>query len=219
VDEFVGDEPIDGGRKIRVLCVDDHHIIRDGIALIIGREPDMEVIASAVTAPEAVKRARECKPDVILMDLQLGATSGITAIEAIRGEDPEARIIVLTVHQGEEDIHRALRAGAAAYLLKDSLSDALIRVIREVHAGEQPLSADLKKRMAKHAAAPRLTARETQVMELIARGLRNKEIAAELGIAEDTTQVHVKNILAKLGVHDRTAAMNVALRRGIIHLR
>jgi DNA-binding NarL/FixJ family response regulator len=204
--------------QIGVLCVDDHRIVREGIALIIGRQPDMTVIGSAATGEEAVAHFRRHRPDVTLMDLQLGAMSGVDAIRAIRVLDPAARIVVLTMYQGDEDIHRALQAGATTYLLKDTLSDDLIRVVREVHAGEKPIGQDVQARLAERAAGPTLTPREIQVVELISRGMRNKEIAAALGITDETAQVHVKNILAKLKVQDRTAAINVALRRGIIHI-
>jgi two-component system NarL family response regulator len=201
-----------------VLCVDDHRIVREGIALIIGREPDMEVVASAATGEEAVHLFERHQPDVTLMDLQLGAMSGVDAIRAIRLGAPEARVVVLTMYQGDEDIHRALEAGAVTYLLKDTLSDDLIRVVRDVHSGEHPVSADVQARLAERADRPTLTPREIQVVELISQGMRNREIAVSLGISEKTAQVHVKNILAKLSVTDRTAAVNVALRRGIVHI-
>jgi two-component system, NarL family, response regulator len=205
---------------IRVLCVDDHRIVREGIALIIERQADMTVVGSAASGEEAVELFRRRRPDVTLMDLQLGQMSGVEAIRAIRRDTPEARIVALTMYQGDEDIHRALEAGAIAYLLKDSLSDDLIRIVREVHAGQQPdFTAEIKARLAERAARPTLTPREQQVVELVSLGMRNKEIAATLGISEETAQVHVKNILAKLDAKDRTAAVNVALRRGIIHIR
>jgi len=152
------------------------------------------------------------------MDLQLGAMSGVEAIRVIRREHPEAKIVVLTMYQGDEDIFRALQAGATTYLLKDTLSDDLIRVIREVHAGMHPVRADVEAALAERAAGPTLTPREVQVVGLIAEGMRNKEIAAALGISDETVQVHVKSIFWKLKVNDRSAAMNVALRRGIVHL-
>jgi two-component system, NarL family, response regulator len=205
--------------QIRVLCVDDHRIVREGIALIIGRQPDMKVVGSAATGEEAVELFERHRPDITLMDLQLGSMSGVEAIRAIRQQDAAARIVVLTMYHGDEDIHRALEAGAAAYLLKDTLSDDLIRIVREVHVGTTPLiSSDVQAHLAERASRPQLTRREVQVIELISYGMRNKEIAAALGISEETAQVHVKNILAKLNVQDRTAAMNVALRRGIIHI-
>ncbi|MGE3507950.1 MAG: response regulator [Vicinamibacterales bacterium] len=203
---------------IRVLCVDDHRIVREGIALIIDRQPDMAVVGSAASGEEAVGLFRECLPDVTLMDLQLGGMSGVEAIRAIKAFAPNARIVVLTMYSGDEDIYRALQAGAVTYLLKDTLSDDLIRVVREVHGGKQPIGPDVEARLAERAARPHLTPREIQVVELIAQGMRNKEIAATLGISEETAQVHVKNILAKLKVKDRTAVVSVALRRGIIHM-
>jgi two-component system, NarL family, response regulator len=203
---------------IRIMCVDDHRIVREGISLIIERQPDMEVVGSAASGEESVEMFRACSPDVTLMDLQLGSMNGVDAIRAIRRHDPNARIVVLTMYNGDEDIHRALQAGATTYLLKDTLSDDLIRVVREVHEGKQPIGPDVEARLAERAGRPQLTPREVQVLELVGQGMRNKEIAAALGISEETAQVHVKNILAKLKVKDRTAAVNVALRRGIIHI-
>ena len=205
--------------RIRVLCVDDHRIVREGIGLIIDRQTDMEVVGSAATGEEAVLLFMRERPDVTLMDLQLSTMSGLDAIRAIRREDAEARIIVLTMYQGDEDIHRALSAGATTYLLKDTLSDDLIRFVREVHAGRSPIRADVKARLDERAGQPTLTPREVQVMELVYEGRRNKEIATLLGISEETVQVHLKNIFAKLKVGERTAAVNVALRRGIVHTK
>ena len=205
-------------RRIRVLCVDDHRIVREGISLIINRQSDMEVVALAASGEEAVALHRKYRPDVTLMDLQLGAMSGVEAIRAIRSENATANIVVLTMYQGDEDIYRALEAGATTYLLKDTLSDDLIRIVREVHAGRSPIRPEVEARLAERAARPALTAREVEVLELIAEGMRNKEIAVTLGISEQTAKVHVKNILAKLGVSDRAAVIPVALRRGIIHL-
>jgi DNA-binding NarL/FixJ family response regulator len=204
--------------RIQILCVDDHRIVREGLELIIGRQPDMAVAASAASGEESIELFRRHLPDVTLMDLQLGAMSGVDAIRAIRREYPDARIVVLTMFQGDEDIFRALQAGAATYLLKDTLSDDLIRVIRDVHAGRHPVPPEVEARLAERAAGPTLTPREVQVVGLIAEGMRNKEIAAALGISDETVQVHVKSIFWKLKVKDRSAAMNVALRRGIIHL-
>jgi DNA-binding NarL/FixJ family response regulator len=205
--------------SIRVLCVDDHRIVREGIGLIIARQPDMEVVGSAATGEEAVALFKRERPDVTLLDLQLPTLSGLEAIQAIRREDADARIIVLTMYQGDEDIHRALTAGATTYLLKDTLSDDLIRFVREVHAGRRPIRADVKARLDERALQPTLTPREVQVMELVSEGRRNKEIAVLLGISEETVQVHLKNIFAKLKVGERTAAVNVAIRRGIVHIK
>jgi two-component system NarL family response regulator len=153
------------------------------------------------------------------MDLQLPGISGLEAIKRIRVEDPKARIVVLTMYEGDEDIYRALQAGAATYLLKNTLSDDLVRVVREVHGGEQPLSREVAERLAARNAVPALTQRETDVLRLLAQGLRNKEIGANLGITEETTHGYIKSIFSKLKVQDRTAAVTVGLRRGIIHLK
>jgi two-component system NarL family response regulator len=207
-------------RPIRVLCADDHRIVREGLALVIGRQPDMEIVGSAASGPEAVELFRRLLPDVTLMDLQLGSTmSGVDAIRAIKRESPQAAIVVLTIFQGDEDIYRALEAGATAYLLKDSLSDDLARTVRQVHDGENPMSPDIVARLAERAAGPTLTRREVQVIELVSQGMHNKEVAAALGISEETVHVHVRHILSKLRVKDRCAAITAALRRGIIHLR
>jgi DNA-binding NarL/FixJ family response regulator len=204
--------------KIRILCVDDHRLVLAGLELMIGRQPDMTHVASATTGEEAVSLFRHHRPDITLMDLQLPVMSGLEAIRLIRHESPGARIIVLTMYHGDEDIHRALAAGASTFLLKDMLSDALMQVIREVHAGQSKLLPDVKVRLDERATRPSLTSREVQVTELIGLGRKNREIAAELRISEETVQVHVKSILTKLGVNDRTAAVHVAMRRGIIHL-
>lgn len=205
--------------RITVLCVDDHRIVRDGIALIIGRQPDMEVVGAASSGEASVEMFQRLRPDVTLMDLQLGSMSGVEAIRQIRRVDPAGRIVVLTMYQGDEDIYRALEAGATTYLLKDMLSDDLVRVVREVHAGGHPVRPEVAAQLAARASGPTLTPREVQVMELVSQGMRNKEVAAALDISEETVHVHVRNILTKLKVNDRTAAITVALRRGIIHLQ
>lgn len=202
---------------IRVMCVDDHRLVREGIGLIISRQRDMQVVACASSEAEAVAQFRQHQPDITLMDLRLGEGSGIRAIETIRQGAPRARFIVLTMYSGTEDIHRAMKAGAATYVLKDAISDDLIRVVRDVHAGRSTIDPELEARLASRVGTA-LTRRETQVIELVAEGLRNREIGTNLGITEQTAQVHVKNILAKLKVRDRAAAINVALRRGIIHI-
>ena len=204
---------------IRILCTDDHLIVREGIALIINQQPDMEVVASTATGEEAIIAFRKHHPDVTIMDLQLNTMSGVDTIAALRREDPDARIVVLTMYQGDEDVYRAMQAGASAYLFKDTISDDLIRVLREVHAGEHPVTAAVEARLAERASRPALTRRELEVLTRVAYGMRNREIATELGVTEDTIIVHVKNIFGKLNVKDRTAATHVALRRGIIHLK
>lgn len=204
---------------IRILCVDDHRIVREGIRLLLEREPDLTVVAVAETGEQAVSKYRAHRPDVTLMDLQLPGMSGLEAIRAIRNDHPDARIVVLTMYQGDEAIFSALEAGAATYLLKDSLSDELIDVVRSVHAGGRPMLPAIEAKLSEHSNRPRLTPREVEVIELVSEGFRNREIAAMLGISEETAQVHLRNIFQKLGARDRTAAVQVALRRGILHLR
>lgn len=202
-----------------MLVVDDHRIVRDGLSLIINRERDMSVVAAAATAEEGVDLYLRYRPDVTLMDLRLGSMSGVDAIRAIHAQNPAARIVVLTMSQGDEDIYSALQAGATTYLLKDTVADDLVTVIRDVHVGKHPtVGGQVQARLDERALRPHLTPREVQVTELISRGMRNKEIAAALGISEDTVQVHVRKILAKLGVQDRTAVVRVAVQRGIIHI-
>jgi len=203
---------------ISVLCVDDHRIVREGMALIIDREPDMRVVGLADTADEAVAQFTMYQPDITLMDLRLGQSSGIDALRRIKQIQPTAHVIVLTMYKGDEDIHRALVAGAAAYLLKDALSNDLIRTVREVHAGRHPVSPDVQARLDERASMPTLTPREVEVLDLVAAGRRNKEIALALNISEDTVQVHIKNIFTKLRVNERTSAVKVAVQRGIVHL-
>src|ERR1035438_2465601 len=205
-------------RRIRILVVDDHALMRVGLVASIGGEPDMEIVAAASNGKEAVEFFRQHCPDITLMDLKMPVMGGVEAIQAIRGECPSAKVIVLSTYEGDDDIFRALEAGATSYLLKDTLAEDLVRVIREVFAGGPPLPAPVAKRLADRMRHPDLTARELDVLRLIARGMRNKEIAAQLGIGEETTQGHVKNILSKLGLHDRTEAVAVAVRRGIVHI-
>lgn len=204
-------------RPITVLCVDDHRIVREGLRMIINGEPDMTVVDAAATGSEAVAMYRQHTPDITLMDLQLPDMDGVDAIRAIRDLDHDARIIVLTMYRGDEDIHQALGAGASTYLLKDTIADDLPGIVREVHAGHRRLPADVQARLLERAAQPMLTSREIEVMRLVAEGRRDKEIAIALAISNQTVRVHVKNIFAKLGVGDRTEAMGVAIRRGIIH--
>jgi DNA-binding NarL/FixJ family response regulator len=201
--------------RIRVLCVDDHPMITEGIASAINRQPDMVVVGSAATVVDGVDFFMRERPDVTLMDMRLRDEDGVDAIRAIRAKAPEARIIVLTVYQGDEDIFRALEAGAVGYLLKEEVSDELVRIIRDVHSGKAPpIRADLEERLARRAAGRTLSTREIQVLEHLSRGLRNKEVAAILGISEETVRVHVKNILSKLSVNDRTAAVTLAVHLG-----
>jgi len=207
------------GQRIRILIVDDHPMMRKGLAAAIAPEPDMEVVGAAGNGNEALELFRRELPDLTIMDVSLTPEmTGIQAIQAIRKEFPEARIIVLSAYQGDESIYRALRAGAITYLLKETLGDDLIPILREVHAGGGPIPPQVARKLADRLTQPALTPREIEVLELMAAGLRNKEIAGRLTISEQTTQGHVRSILAKLNVHDRTEAVTVGIRRGIIHL-
>ena len=202
--------------RIRILCVDDHTMIQKGLTAVLEQEPDMDVVAYAANGAEAVKQFLKHRPDITLMDLQLPGMSGFDAIRAIRTEDHQAKIIVLTMYRGEADVTRAVQMGAAAYLLKDAPADELVDTIRVVKRGgcAPPPTAISRN----PTGAPPLTTRETDVVQLLAKGYRNKEISAALKISEDTVQTHVKSIFVKLGVHDRTEALAAALRLGIIHL-
>jgi two-component system NarL family response regulator len=203
---------------ISVLCVDDHPLVLDGIMQKINRQPDMTVVATAADGRGAVDLFKRHRPDVTVMDLQLPGMSGLDAIQAIRSENPKARIVVLTMYQGDEDIFRALKSGAATYLLKDTPSDELVRAVREVHFGLASLPANVAQRLGTRPFDEGLTSRGMEVLRLLAAGMRNKEIAAALEISQETVQGHVKKILRTLEVNDRTAAVTVAIRRGIIRL-
>jgi two-component system NarL family response regulator len=203
---------------IRVLVVDDHPMVRAGLTATIEPESDMTVVGSASTGREGLELYRQHQPDVMLIDLKMPEMGGVEAIRTIRAEFPSAKIIVVSTYQGDEDIYRALEAGAVTYLLKDTLAEKMIGMIREVANGGRPIPPEVAERLTGRMFQPALTNRETEVLQLIARGMRNKEIAAELKISDETAQGHVKNILAKLSVHDRTEAVAVAIRRGIVHL-
>jgi DNA-binding NarL/FixJ family response regulator len=203
---------------IRILSVDDHALLREGIAALVGNQSDMELAAEACNGREAVELFRKHRPDVTLMDLQMPIMGGIDAMSAIRGEFPEARIMVLTTFAGDVQVVRALKAGARAYLLKGLLRKELIETIRAVHRGERRLTSEVAAEIAEHALDDSLTAREIDVLRLVAGGNANKEIAALLSIGEETVKGYVKNILAKLSANDRTHAVTIALRRGIIEL-
>ena len=203
---------------IRVLIVDDHPMIRAGLTATIDPEADMTVVASASTGREGVEQYRQHQPDVMLIDLKMPEMGGVDAIRSIRAEFPSAKIIVVSTYQGDEDIFRALDAGAITYLLKDTLAEKLVEVIREVAGGGRPILPEIAQQLTSRMFHAALTAREIEVLQLVAKGMRNKEIAADLKISDDTVQGHVKNILAKLSVHDRTEAVAVAVRRGIVHL-
>ena len=204
--------------KIRVLCIDDHALIRDGLKRMLDLETDMQTVATASTAEEGLRLFAEHLPDVTVMDLNLPRMSGLEAIGTIRKDHPDARIIVLTMYKGDEDIRLALEAGAMAYVPKTTVSDDLVRVIRDVYAGARPMFADVATQFLAGRTSPPVTPRERDVIKLLAEGMRNKEIAWELGIAVDTVEVHLRKIFRKLAVRDRTAAVTAALKRGIIHL-
>jgi DNA-binding NarL/FixJ family response regulator len=203
---------------IRILSADDHPLLRSGIGALIATQPDMQLIAEAATGREAVQLHRELNPDVTLMDLQMPDMSGLDAIIAIKSEAPAARIIVLTTYSGDVLAQRALKAGARAYVLKSLVRTEILNTIRIVHAGEKQVQADVAAAMAKHTADASLTHREVQVLQLVASGCANKEISVRLDVNEETTKTHIKNILAKLGARDRTHAVSLGLKRGIIPL-
>lgn len=203
---------------IRVLSVDDHPYLREGIAALVRNQSDMELIGEASNGIEAIEQFRTHRPDVTLMDLQMPAMNGIDAMEAIRLEFPEAKFIVLTTYAGDVHAIRALKAGARAYLLKASLRRELLETIRAVHAGRRRVQPEVAADMAEHASDDLLTSREIDILRLVAGGNSNKEIASRLFITEETVKGHVKNIMSKLGANDRTHAVTIALKRGIMEL-
>lgn len=203
---------------IRILLVDDHPVVREGLAAMINRRRDMTVVGEASDGRSALDLFRETEPDVTLMDLRMPEMSGVAAIGAIREEFPDARIIVLTTYDGDEDIYRGLQAGAMAYLLKDTPRDELLDTIRAVHAGQKRIPPEVGNKLAQRLFTPELTPRELEVLELIVAGQTNREIGESLAITEGTVKAHVNNILGKLDVSDRTQAVTAALRRGIVHL-
>ena len=203
---------------IRILAVDDHQLIRAGIATLLLPESDMTLVAEAANGREAITKFRESRPDITLMDLQMPVMGGFDAILAIRSEFPEARIIVLTTYTGDVQAQRAIKAGAQAYLLKNLLHKELLQTIRAVHAGHKAMSAEVAAQVAEHTGDEALTPKEIEVLRLIATGNANKEIAAQLSISEESVKSRVKNILEKLGASDRTHAVTIGVRRGIIEL-
>jgi DNA-binding NarL/FixJ family response regulator len=203
---------------IRVFSVDDHALLREGIAAVITNEPDMVLVAQAATGKDAVRLHAQHKPDVTLMDLRLPDMSGIDAIMAIRAGDAEARIIVLTTFEGDVEMQRALAAGARGYLLKSMPPREMVAAIRQVHAGRKSIPAAVATQLAEHLADEALTAREIEVLSRVAGGNRNRDIAAQLSISEETVKVHMKHLMDKLGASDRTQAVAIAIRRGIIQL-
>lgn len=205
-------------RQIRILIVDDHFIARAGLTASINAEADMRVIAEAVNGGQAIDAYRQHRPDVVLMDLRLPEMDGIEATAAIRAEFPQARVIAISTYYGDEDVYRALQAGARGYLVKDVRREELLEAVRAVHRGQRRLPPQVAEQLAERLPHSELSPRETEVLKLIVGGLSNREIAGELHISEITVKIHVTNILGKLGVRDRTQAVSAALRRGIVHI-
>jgi DNA-binding NarL/FixJ family response regulator len=203
---------------IRILVVDDHPIVRQGIAVLVGTQPDMSLVAEASNGREAIQQFRAHRPDVTIMDLQMPEMTGLDALATIRGEFPDARIIVLTTYTGDVQILRALKSGACGYLLKNTFHKELVDTIRAVHAGKKTLSPEVSYQIAEHSTDDALTPSEISVLTLIAAGNANKQIADQLSITEETVKSRVKNILSKLGAHDRTHAAVIGLKRGIIRM-
>ncbi len=205
-------------KRIRILAVDDHPLLREGIAALVANQSDMELVAEASDGHEAIAQFRRHHPDITLMDLQMPNMEGIDAMLAIRGEFPEARFVVLTTYTGDVQVLRALKAGARAYLLKSLLRRELLETIRAVHAGQKRIPPEIAAQLAEYVSEDDLTPREVDVLRLIAAGNANKQVAAQLSITEETVKGHVKNILSKLRANDRTHAVTIGLKRGIIRL-
>lgn len=207
-----------GRTPIRILTADDHPLIRAGLVTFLATEPELQVVAEAADGEEALEKYRELRPDIVLMDLSMPVMDGLSATKAILDEFPDAKVIVLTTYGGDEDIHRALAAGAMGYLVKDMLVADVLNVVRAVHGGRRGIPQTVAATLAEHTPRIPLTPRENEVLSLVANGLTNAGIAARIGRSEETVKVHVKNILLKLDAHDRTEAVTKALRRGFIRL-
>jgi DNA-binding NarL/FixJ family response regulator len=203
---------------IRILCVEDHPVFREGLRTIIGLEPDMVLVAHAANAVQAIAEFRTHRPDVTLMDVRLPGSNGVDILIAIRGEFPQARVIMLTTSDGDADIQRAMRAGAAAYILKSMPMEQLLGVIRSVRAGRRHVPTEVAARLAEYMGEDDLTTRELDVLRLIRDGYRNKQIADQLSISENTVNFHIKNLMEKLRANDRTHAVTIALRRGMLQI-